>query len=166
MKEKYPKVIFKIAGHPPSPNGFFRYLDFVRVMITKMNLQRNIEFLGTLDRKTMSENLANCDLYFIPSVIENSPNTLAEAMTIGVPIVAASAGGIPSMIMDEEEGLLYRPEDYKMAAHQIDRILSSKKLSSSLAKAAKVKAIYRHDEQKIISNLVLIYDQILSEHEY
>ena len=82
-------------------------------MITKMNLQKNVEFLGPLIEK-MVENLSHCDVYLLPSLIENSPNTLAEAMTVGSPIVAASAGGIPSMIMDEREALLYRPEDHKI----------------------------------------------------
>ena len=84
-------------------------------------------------------------------------------MTVGSPIVAASAGGIPSMIMDEREALLYRPEDHKMAAHQIERILSSKPLAVSLANAAKDRAAFRHDKQKILKNLMNIYEKILSD---
>ncbi|MCH8476275.1 MAG: glycosyltransferase, partial [Opitutales bacterium] len=47
-------------------------------------------------------------MVLLPSLIENSPNTLAEAMMMGVPVVAAYAGGVPSMARDEEEVLLYR----------------------------------------------------------
>ena len=161
LRRKYPKIIFRIAGHTPSRKGFFRYLDFVRVMITKMKLHENVEFLGPLDREKMSENLSECDLYLIPSLIENSPNTLAEAMMVGVPIVAASAGGIPSMVIDDQEALLYRPEDYKMAAYQIERILESNELAANLAASAKNRALLRHDEQKILSKLMFIYEQVL-----
>lgn len=159
----YPNINFRIAGHAPKNNGNIRYLDFINIMIDKKNLRNSIEFTGPLERIGMAQELEKCDLYLLPSLIENSPNTLAEAMIVGVPIVAAAAGGIPSMIRDEQEGLLYRPEDYQMAALQISRLLKDQEFASRLGKSAQTRALKRHDNKKIVDNMILTYGTVLND---
>lgn len=163
LMKSYPKITLRIAGHAPKKNGNIRYLDFINIMINKKKLKNNIEFTGPLDKIGMVQEFERCNLYLLPSLIENSPNTLAEAMTLGVPIVAASAGGIPSMIGDEQEGLLYRPEDYQMAALQISRLLKDQNLASKLGKAAQMRAVKRHNNSKILDNMVTTYDTVLND---
>ena len=43
--------------------------------------------------------------------MDNSPNSLCEAMAVGMPVIASNIGGIPSLIDDEVNGLLFKVND-------------------------------------------------------
>jgi glycosyltransferase involved in cell wall biosynthesis len=58
------------------------------------------------------------------SFIENSPNTIGEAMTVGIPIISSFVGGISSILKDEESALLFPSGDYNYLAFQIQRIFN------------------------------------------
>ena len=53
----------------------------------------------------------NADICVIPSLFDNSPNTVYEAMAHGKIVVASSVGGIPEIIRDKENGFLFNPFD-------------------------------------------------------
>ena len=55
----------------------------------------------------MRQAYLEADVFLLPSQSENSPNSLGEAMLLGLPCVASNAGGIPDMLADGQEGLLY-----------------------------------------------------------
>ena len=160
LLERNKNITVRIAGQKPKSTRIPRYIDLVNELIKYHNVQEYIQFTGPLDRAAMAKELMNCDAYLLPSVIENSPNTLAEAMMVGVPIVAAAVGGVPSMVQDDREALLYRAEDSAMAAFQLERVLNSEVTSKRLSTAAKKRALSRHDVNSIKGKMKLIYSTI------
>lgn len=83
-------------------------------------------------------------------------------MMLGVPVVASEVGGIPSMLMDEKEGLLYPFDDTKHLAASVMRIFNSPSLSARLSESAKKRAKKTHDRKKNAAILLGIYDQIVT----
>ncbi len=71
----------------------------------------NIKLLGGSGEREISQLLQSADIYCQASHIENSPNSLCEAMLIGMPVIASYAGGTPSMLDNEQEGLLFQNGD-------------------------------------------------------
>ena len=55
----------------------------------------------------MKEQFLKCSVFVCPSVIENSPNSLGEAMLLGVPVAASRIGGIPDMVSENKDGVLF-----------------------------------------------------------
>ncbi len=113
--ERFPRIHVYVAGDDVVSGGsltrrlkrsaYSRYL--VRLMDT-YGLWEHVTFLGRLDERAMLRQYLSSSLFVCCSAIENSPNSLGEAMILGMPCVSADVGGIPSLFRDGEDGILYR----------------------------------------------------------
>lgn len=86
-------------------SGYGKYL---KKLIDGNGLQDRVIMLGRLDGEQMKERYLMSHLFVCCSAIENSPNSLGEAMLLGMPCVAADVGGIPSLFTGGEDGMMYR----------------------------------------------------------
>lgn len=107
--------------------------------IQEFGLGPNVKLKGRLDEKTTLLEIAVSDLLVLPSFMEGLPIVLMEAMAVGVPVVATRIAGIPELIMDEKEGLLFRPADWCDLAQKITRLLRDGELRRAVTRAARVK---------------------------
>ena len=104
------------------------------------------------------------DVFLLPSSCENSPNSLGEAMLLGLPCVAAAVGGISSMLEDGREGYLYGDAlDEKALANAILRVLQSPDGGTAMGQAARARALRTHDAARNADDLIHIYETILRE---
>lgn len=68
--------------------------------------------LGYVEDEHLMASIYNaCNVFVIPSLQDNLPNTIVEAMASGVPCIATRVGGIPQMINHKENGYLADPEE-------------------------------------------------------
>jgi glycosyltransferase involved in cell wall biosynthesis len=74
---------------------------------------RQVSFVGFLRGEELASAFASADLFLMPSRTETLGFVVLEAMSAGCPVVAARAGGIPDLVVHEETGLLYDPDDPK-----------------------------------------------------
>jgi glycosyltransferase involved in cell wall biosynthesis len=167
LKEEFPNIKLYITGHKYDKNlkdwkSYFGYRAFLHRRIKKLGLEKNIVFLGVLQGEEMAEQLSKMNVYVMSSTIENSPNTLGEAMIMGVPCVTSYNGGVPDMATDQVEALHYRDSDPRMLAFQIKRIFDSKELAEKLSKNAMIKASGTHNPEKNLNDLLNCYRSILS----
>jgi len=163
----FPQAILYIAGEDPdtlswrSAKRYVGYPVYLLHLIRRLGLERNVRFTGILSGHAMADRMARSHVCLMSSIIENSPNTLGEAMILGVPIVSAYAGGAPSMASDESEALFYRAEDVAMMAFQIRRIFQDPSLAASLSVAARSRAHKTHDPDRNLADLIAAYDSIM-----
>lgn len=169
LHRDFPDARLYIAGQDPtglaisSPKRHVGYPVYLRHLIRKWNLQDHVVFTGVLDAGEMASRMATSHVCLMSSIIENSPNTLGEAMLLGVPVVSSYAGGAPSMARDEEEALFYRADDPAMLAHQVRRIFRDDKLAARLSVSARARARITHDPDRNLDDLVAVYDAIMDE---
>ena len=76
--------------------------------------------------------MANCSLYVLASRTDASPRVLREAMACGKPIIASRVDGVPELIKDGYNGLLFEKENYEELANKMRMVLSDKKLALRL----------------------------------
>lgn len=124
----------------------------------------NVILHGRLNADDLSSLLIECDIYAQVSHIENSPNSLCEAMLVGMPIIASFAGGSCSLIENEKEGLLVQDGDPYVLSGAIVRVQGDFANSKQWAENARIKALERHNPQAICESLVNNYDAILCAH--
>jgi glycosyltransferase involved in cell wall biosynthesis len=123
-------------------------------------LEKIVVALPQLDAAGVRAELARAHVFCLPSLCENSPNSLAEAMLVGTPCVATNVGGIPSMIVHEQSGLLCSPSDPADIAGAIQRIWSDDELAQNLSSNALQAARCRHDEKRIAKETLALYAEL------
>jgi glycosyltransferase involved in cell wall biosynthesis len=94
-----------------------------------------ILFAGFWPPERISELLAAAAVFVLPSRQEGLGSVLLEAMAAGVPVVAASTGGIPEIVRDGETGLLFPPGNSAALAESVIRLLQDRALAARLSAA-------------------------------
>ncbi len=94
-----------------------------------------VEQLGYVQHKKLPRLLASADVFVFASSCENMPNTLVEAMAIGLPIACSDRGPMPEVLGDG--GLYFNPEDPETIADALEKIVKDDKLRRTIAKKAK-----------------------------
>lgn len=150
-------VALRFAGTCSERSGYGR---FVRRRIDSLGLRDRVTFTGFLTGKELVTELVRANAYVLASHIENSPNSLAEAMRVGVPCVAAYTGGIPSLVADGRSGVLFPPGDPAMLAASLERVLSDGAFASSLGAVAREEAARRHDPGVVCSQVMNAYESV------
>lgn len=136
------------------------YTNLIIKLTKKYNLEDSIVFCGALSAEKMKERYLKSNVFVLPSAIENSPNSLGEAMILGVPIVTSDVGGIMSMITHEREGFVCQYNAPYMFAHYIMRIFEEGEKASLCGMKAREHARSTHDGQRNYNALLRIYGEI------
>lgn len=122
-----------------------------------------IKFLGRLDAEQLSEQLANSDIFVHVSHIENSPNSVCEAMLVGIPIIASFTGGTSSILQNGKEGILVQDGDPYVLAGAIVDMFQHFKMAKNFGIEARKRALPRHNPKRIADELFVTYTKILED---
>lgn len=134
----------------------------VKKMIKSKYPQNNLKLLGNLTDNDLITALLEADIYVMPSHIENSPNNLCEAMIIGMPCISTFVGGSGSLLSDGCEGLLVQDGDPWAMAGAILELKEDKSRAIAMGKNARKRALQRHNKDKIVNELIMIYKNIIN----
>jgi glycosyltransferase involved in cell wall biosynthesis len=157
-KRGWNQIRLQLGGLHPKSNMGRQIAKFT----AELHLKENIFMLGTLSPQQIVEAMLHAKVYVLPSHMDNSPNSLCEAMLMGMPCVAAHVGGVPSLVREGQDGLLYHDRDPYMLADRIAQVLGDPPLAARLGEQARRTAQIRHDRQSIAARTVEIYQGILA----
>lgn len=133
------------------------YIGYVLHLVRELQLTGNVTFLPRLSAEEMAEEMLQAAVFLSPTVIDNSPNSVGEAMMLGMPVVSTPVGGIPSFLTDGDNALLASPEGL---ADAVARVFSSPELAQSLARSAHQTALRRHDPAATAQQYINAYHDI------
>ncbi|RKM59669.1 glycosyltransferase [Butyrivibrio sp. XB500-5] len=167
--EKYPDAHLYVAGNniigkSNNKYPFFlrasAYGKYLRKLISSNKLKKKVSMLGTLNQEQMKDRFLHSSVFVCASVIENSPNSVGEAMLLGVPIVASRTGGIPNLLTDKKDGLLFENKNPEELADKILEIWDEPVISAVYGDNASKHARVTHDADANYKRLIEIYDEI------
>lgn len=158
--KSFPDTHVYVAGGKGFLGTGDAYGKYIGKLIMKYGLKNNITFLGVLPAEKVKERLQQAHLMVMPSLLENSPNSIGEAAILGTPVVAGRVGGIPSIVRDKREALLYSGHNAKRLAECIKRIFSSDELALKLSENGKKRAKRLYDRLGNLEKLQKIYETI------
>lgn len=165
--EKYPDIHVFVGGADPTGGGSLKevikatsYRRYIKQLIEKENLRSHITFMGRMQADKMKEMYLKANLFLSCSSIENSPNSVGEAMLLGTPVVSSDVGGVRSIIEDKTEGILYRWNDTTEMIKAISNVFDDPDSAVSRSAMAKRHAAITHNPQTNYETLMDIYNNI------
>jgi len=148
----------KIIGEGP-------LLEKARHFIKKNRLS-HIECLGYISSEERFEAVKRAAFLLFPSLYyENFPYVLMESLTLGVPVIASSIGGVPEIVEDKQNGLLFSPGSVEEMTHRINMLLRDPSLLEKMRKQAREKADLVFSEKKGYLELLDMYRSVMIDRD-
>lgn len=102
------------------------YSLFIESLMEQLDLFRFVTFLNKLNEEEMIQQYLSANVFVSASTVENSSNSVNEAMIIGTPCVCSYVGGIGSIVVSGENGFLYPYDEPALLAYYICRFFGNK----------------------------------------
>lgn len=144
-------------------DGTKKYLEFLSKLVLQLKIENNVGFVGKKNSKDVVNLLSIGKIFVLPSYADNSPNSLAEAMAVGIPSIVTNIGGIPSMITDRFDGILVPPKEPEVLAAEIIKLLNDNELQMFLSKNSRATAYNRNYPSIVAKQTLSVYNEIIGK---
>ena len=119
------KLKFFMSGRPDLTKGWIVLLDAIKTVNISHKKQvdfilygheqidleyrcpENVIIYPFSHRENVLKSIKTCDVAIVPSFFDNSPNSIYEAMAMGIPVIGSNVGGIPELVIHNKTGLLF-----------------------------------------------------------
>jgi colanic acid/amylovoran biosynthesis glycosyltransferase len=158
FRKTHPKARFLIAGDGPLKPQLLQ-------QISELDLGNSVDLCGFLSQDALAALYAKAHLFVHPSEMppdqnqEGVPNSMLEAMSSGLPVLATLHGGIPEAVTDGQNGLLVPERDHNGLAHALQRITSQPNVYAAFSAAAAQSVRSEFEQEAAIAKLESFYDE-------
>jgi len=119
-------------------------------------------YVGFADQAGLRTALARATMLVLPSLEDNCPMSVLEAMAAEVPVAAANVGGVPELLTHGIDGLLFDPCEDNSIRGAIEELLTDSAKAATLATNAKERALRCFHPRKIAEKHLEIYRQVIA----
>ena len=126
----------------------------------RRGLSNHVLFLGY--RKDIPDYYGAIDLLVQPSFSEGSPNTVLEAMSFGVAVLATAVGGVPEIIQNGN-GVMVPPNDPDALASKMIELLADPMFRREIGEKGRSSLYPRFSADTRVREIVGLYDELLTE---
>ncbi len=100
-----------------------------------------------------------CDIFILPSVSEGLSNSMLEAMSCGLAVIASKVGGAREAIVEEKNGFLFDPLNRTEIKNCIKRFLTDPGLAIRMGEKSREIAVHNYSMSKVTEELMKTYSQ-------
>ena len=119
-------------------------------------------FLGYLDYSELAGLYARASVFVVPSLYENLPIRILEAMSSQTPVVATNICAIPEAITHNENGILIPPRDSVAIVKGVTNMLQDHAFSEKLARNARKTVLEKFTWDNIGKDIEKVYEDVIS----
>ena len=146
-----------IAGDGPEK-------EKIEKIIKDRHLENNVKLLGFLNEKEMQEAIANSKFVVLPSIwYDNCPYSILETLTIGKPVIGSDIGGIPELVKNKQNGLIFKHDDIRELEEKMKLLFENNELVEEYSKNAKKIAQKEYSKEEYYNKMIKIYEDVLGD---
>lgn len=128
VRARHPGTTLTIAG-----SGQLR--DALQALAAELGVADGVTFTGQLDNAAMAARYREADIMLNCSLVDNTPNSVLEALASGVAVVSTDVGGVPYLVEHGRTALLVPPQSPQQMAEAVCRLVEQPALRASLRAA-------------------------------
>lgn len=129
-------------------------------IIKERKLEETIQYIGWTTGNKKNKYLKDCSYYILPSYNEGMPMSVLEGMSYKNITLSTYVGGIPKVISNYENGLLFNPGDKEKMYEYFKELFSNKKLRKKLSDNARITTEEKFNIEKVINELMILYKNV------
>jgi colanic acid/amylovoran biosynthesis glycosyltransferase len=159
--KKYPDLIYNIVGDGELKN-------YLKELILNLGLDDKVNILGYKTSENIIELINYSNILLAPSIKakngdqEGIPNSIKEAMAIGVPVISTKHSGIPELVKDNITGCLVPEGSINKLADKIIFLIENKKISELIKLKSRKSIELYYDIEKLNMELLEIYKRLIN----
>lgn len=158
------RIHFTMAGNS-EPEGKHWYREKLERSLSTEQRTR-VYFSGPLNRENLPVLYRRSSIFLFPSIFENAPYSLLEAMAAHLPVLASNSSGTDEIIRHNENGLLFNPQDPQDLIEKVKYALTNYKQCCIMAENAYNFLKQHHDPQKIGAQTLEFYQKVIEGHKH
>lgn len=127
--------------------------ESLKDLCEELKVNEFIEFLGAVPMNERIVFFQKADIFVLPTYAEAMPMSVIEAMAAGLAVISTRVGGIPELVEDGVDGLLFEPGDIAALAEKISLLVNDKNLRLKMGEKARQKAREQMDFRQYTEKL-------------
>jgi glycosyltransferase involved in cell wall biosynthesis len=151
---QFPQIHLLLAGRGSEEGRIRELADRLRITNCLTLLPAQEEILTVLEK---------IDIFVLPSTTEALSNSLMEAMTCGLAVIASNVGGTPELIQHGQNGLLFESNNTTDLKQQIAKLLLDAGLRRRLGEASRKTIIERFSIEQSACRMAEMYQELLEQ---
>jgi len=137
--------------------------DYGREFFRRLDQHHWCTYEGMKSRSDLREAFQRASLLVLPTLEDNCPMSVLEAMAAGVPVMASNVGGVPDLLENRETGLFCDPSSAESMCSGLQELLAKPGWAEALAEKARTVALRRFHPHAIAAAHLDIYRNLLKE---
>ena len=129
----------------------------LKTLSQKLSIQDRVIFKGPISYTDVLKFLTEINFLVVPSRMDNLPTVALEALSVSTPVIASNTGGIPDIIIDNYNGLLFQNEDAEDLAKKMIWLLQNKEAREKMC----INARKVFEEKYCIDNLLTRFEALM-----
>ena len=155
VRQAFPGARLTVCGS--GPEG-----EKLQSLAGELSLGDAVTFAGRIDNDRMAELYQSADVMLNPSLADNMPISILEALACGVPVVSTDVGGVPYLVTHNKTALLVSPVDDRAMAEATILLLKDRHVAERLS-AAGIKEVQNYDWSSVKQTLLAVYDSVVKQ---
>lgn len=151
----HPNATFTFIG----PGNFQPYMN----LLLKLNVpSRNVKFVGYVkDSEAILDYYRRCSIFVVPTLYENLPTRVLEAMACAKPVIATNVSAMPEVITSGRNGILVPPRSSEALAKEINGLLEDRRARKRIGANARHTVVSKFDWNRNARKMADLYEEVV-----
>lgn len=152
IANRFPSWRLKLAGNGEIEKG--------KHLAQELGISDRVDFLGWINGTDKDQYFRHASIYCLPSYSEGFPMGVLDAWAYHLPVVTTPVGGLPDVVIDNKNTMLFIPGNIEMLSEKLNKLISDKLLYAQITEASIWFAEHKFNVFNITTELESIYNSL------